>query len=152
MSKNTLTIVVPFVLFGLSTPALAGVLSVQPASQNEANGQTFFVNIAVANVSDLYALEFDLAFNPQVIQATGITEGAFLPTGGPTFFLPGTIDNVFGSITFNGDTLLGPVSGVSGSGMLAIATFQAIGNGVSAIAFDNLFFLDSTGGSIAVTA
>src|ERR1035441_6582973 len=34
--------------------------------------------------------------DPTVLKATSVTEGAFLGTGGPTIFLPGTIDNVGG--------------------------------------------------------
>ena len=150
MSKMKIQVVVASMLFGLSMPAFGGPVSIQPSPMTVTLGQTFSVNVAVSNMTDLYAFEFDLGFNSLVLNATGITEGAFLPLGGPTFFLPGTIDNTFGTITFNADTLMGPVSGVSGSGVLAVVTFQAVAAGSSAININNPLFLDSAGASMSV--
>jgi hypothetical protein len=141
--------VVSSILIGASMPAVCSPVSIQPSSLTDAIGQIFSVNIEITSVTDLYAFEFDLGFNPLVIRAIGITEGPFLPLGGATFFLPGTIDNTFGTITSNADTLLGPVSGVSGSGVLATAMFQAVGLGSSEITINNPLFLDPTGASIS---
>ena len=101
------------------SPAFADtVLSVSPASSTVTNGSTFAVDVNISGVTDLYNFQFDLGFNPAVIQATNVLEGAFLSGGGSTFFLPGTIDNTAGSITFNADTLEGMIPGVSGGGIL----------------------------------
>lgn len=107
-----------------------------------------------SNVTDLYAFQFDLGYDSTLLFATGITEGPFLPNGGATFYLPGSIDNSNGTISFTADTLLGPVSGVTGTGVLATATFQAIGLGSAQVSiFNNADFLllDSTGASIGAT-
>src|SRR5438270_2245507 len=113
--KNALVAVLSVLAIApLSTVALAGPVSIQPVSQTVAIGQVFSVNISIASITDLYAFQFDLGFNPQVIHALSVTEGSFLSTAGPTFFLPGAVDNLFGTITFNADSLLGAISGDSG--------------------------------------
>jgi general secretion pathway protein D len=139
------------ILLALATPALAQTVAVLPPSQSVFSGNPFSVDISISDVTDLYAFQFDLGFDPQVINATGITEGPFLATGGPTFFLPGTVDNASGTIAFTADTLQGPIAGVSGDGLLAVATFEAFAPGSSELDLENLFFLDSTGGGISVT-
>ena len=151
MSKTmVLTFVTPILLV-LAMPALAETVTVQPPAQTVFSGNSFSVDISISDVTDLYAFQFDLGFDPQVINAMGIAEGPFLPTGGPTFFLPGTVDNASGTIAFTADTLQGPIAGVSGDGLLAVATFEAFAPGSSELDLENLFFLDSTGGGISVT-
>jgi Cohesin domain len=127
----------------LIAPAEAAVISVQPSALSVAVGQTFSLDIQISSVSDLYAFQFDLDFAPSVLAATGVTEGTFLLTAGGTFFVPGTIDNVAGSISFVADTLIGPVSGASGDGVLAEIDFTALLAGVSPINISNEILLDS---------
>jgi general secretion pathway protein D len=124
---------------------------VSVASSSVGPGSNFTLNVDIAGAVDLAAFQFDIGFNPAVLSATGITEGAFLPGGGSTFFLPGFIDNTTGMITFNADTLLGPGPGVNGSGVLSTIDFTAIGAGFSPIGLANLFFLDSTGAQLSVS-
>jgi hypothetical protein len=137
----------------LAIQALRGAtISVSPASTSTDPGQAFGLSIRIDSVADLYAYQFDLAFNAAVVRATQITEGTFLSGGGPTFFLPGTIDNTVGAIYFTADSLQGPVGGVLGGGVLATVTFEALGAGSSPVAIQNLFLLDSSFSSIDVTA
>jgi general secretion pathway protein D len=124
---------------------LAGTIAVQPAAPTVTVGQTFTLSVNISGAADLYAYQFDLGFNPTILQAISVTEGAFLGTGGPTIFLPGTIDNVGGSITANADILNGAVSGVNGSGDLLDVTFQALAAGSSGVQIFNLIALDSFG-------
>lgn len=134
-----------FWLFAASTSLLAGTIAVQPSAPTVTVGQTFTLSVDISGAADLYAYQFDLGFDPTVLQAISVTEGAFLGTGGPTIFLPGTIDNVGGSITFNADILNGAVSGVNGSGDLLDVTFQALAVGSSGVQIFNLIALDSFG-------
>ncbi len=118
-------------------------LSIQPGSATAIPGDTVTLDIDISNVSDLYAFQFDLGFDPSVLSATAITEGAFLPGGGSTLFIPGTIDNVVGTIAFTADTLISLLPGVTGSGTLATVQFNASALGTSAITLSNVFLLDS---------
>lgn len=114
-------------------------------------GQAFSVNIVVSNVTDLFAYQFDLSFTPTTLAATSTAQGPFLAIGGPTFFVPGTIDNVIGTIGGTTNTLLGPVPGVSGSGSLATVDFTVLAIGIAPITLSNVIFLDSTLSPIPVT-
>jgi hypothetical protein len=132
-----------------SLPALAdGVptLSIAPASSTVGTGITLDVDIS--NITDLYAFQFDLSFDPETVSAISITEGLFLPGGGSTFFLPGTVDNVGGTIASTADSLVGAIPGVNGSGTLAILTLFGLAPGISSIDFSNVFLLDSNLNSI----
>ena len=129
-------------------------LSVAPASSTVSMGGTFAVDVNIAGVTDLYDFQFDLSFNPAVLQATNVLEGSFLAGGGSTFFLPGTIDNTAGTIAFNANTLLAAISGVSGSGTLVEFDFTGLAPGTSDLTILNnadLILQDSTGALISST-
>jgi len=127
------------------------ILSIEPPSTSVAAGTSFAVDVNVSNVSDLFAFGFDIGFTPATLSAVSVTEGSFLPRGGSTVFLPGTIDNTAGTISFNADTLIGAIVGVSGSGTLAILDFTAPSAGTSPINVLNVSLLDSTLSSINST-
>jgi hypothetical protein len=132
----------------LSAPLWAdSVLSASSVSTVSA-GSSFDVDVNITGAADLFDYQFDLAFDPAVVQATTISEGAFLSSGGATVFIPGTIDNTGGNITFNAGTLLTAISGVSGSGILVTFDFAAVASGVSNFTIpnnDDLILQDSLG-------
>lgn len=77
------------------------------------------------------------------------------------FFVPGKNDNVGGTVAATADTLLTAIDGVSGTGNLAVFTFDAIRTGTNTIGIQNETLLDSslnviadgtTGGSVTVTS
>jgi adhesin HecA-like repeat protein len=152
--KPTLKLAGTIILFVVvvSTTLMADpVLSVQPPSVNVTSGQNFSVDVIVSGVTDLFAYQFDLGFNPSVVRADGVTEGSFLATGGSTLFIPGSIDNVGGAVSNNGDTLLTAISGVSGGGTLASFEFTAVGGGSSSLDIFNTIVLDSSLSGITTT-
>jgi hypothetical protein len=107
-------------------------------------GDAFAVDVNIANVNDLYDFQLDLSFDPSIVQLNNVSEGAFLPQGGSTLFVPGFIDNVGGSATFNIDTLLGTIPGVNGSGVLLEFDFQALAAGTSSLSLSNILLQDSS--------
>jgi general secretion pathway protein D len=127
------------------------VLRIAPPKKTVQPNEHFSLDIAIADVTDLLSFQFDLAFDPSVLSATSITEGPFLPSGGSTFFVPGTIDNTAGTLTFTADTLIGVIAGVAGSDILATASFQALALGTSPIMLSNVIVLDSTLADIATS-
>jgi len=148
-------------LWGSAVSAQVATISVDPTTQTTSTGTVVTVDVDIANVSNLYGYQFDLTFNPSILRAVSSTEGPFLSSGGSTFFIPGTNDNVGGTVSATDDTLLTAINGVSGSGELAAFTFDAIGAGTSAIGIQNETLLDSnlnviadttTGGSVTVTS
>jgi hypothetical protein len=138
----------------LTAAAFAGLLACQSAFANPVLsisaspdpaliGAPVVLDVQLGGVLDLYAYQFSLSFDPSILQATDVSSGSLLGTGGATFFSGGTIDNAAGTISLVFDTLLGPVAGVSGSGVLAQLTFNVTAAGTTALGFANTLFLDS---------
>lgn len=128
----------------------APVLSIQPVSSVAVPGDTLFIDVNVASITGLAAVQFDITFTSAVLSASMITEGPFLSGGGATFFIPGTIDNIAGVISATADALIGLGPGVSGTGTLARIQFTDIAPGPASIGFANVLLLDSTGSPIDV--
>ena len=139
------------VLFPQAAMALP-VISIVATPDPAVVGMPLGLDVQVTGAVDLYAWQFSLSFNPGVMQATAVTEGPFLATGGSTFFGGGTIDNVLGKISFSFDTLVGPVSGVNGNGVLEHINFDVTHNGISALNFSDMVFLDSNLNALEVQA
>jgi general secretion pathway protein D len=139
MARNTVAVL----LLSLGT-LRAATVSVQPSSNAVGQGQTLDVSVDISGVSDLYAFQFDLGYDPTILSAISVSEGSLLPAGGSTVFIPGSIDNGAGTVTATADTLIGPIPGVSGDGVLANIEFQAIALGTSALSLSNITLLDST--------
>jgi hypothetical protein len=136
-------------LLVLRDAASAATILIEPASSTTSMGGAVNVAVGVTDVTDLYAYQFDLSFDPTVLSTTGASEGGFLPSGGSTIFLPGTIDNALGTVTLTAGALEGPLSGVSGSGTLATVLFTGVGFGTSPVTLSNVVLLNSVGGDIA---
>lgn len=140
-------------LSALAAPALADPkLSIGvPADPVTLSVDGVDIAVAVLNVTDLYAYQFTLSFDPSVLQLTGVTAGSFMGTGGTTFFDGGVIDNVGGTVSFVFDTLIGAVPGVSGSfGVLARFHFDTVALGVSALNISDELLLNSNGDTLPV--
>ena len=111
-------------------------------------GDTFTLDIRAENVLDLAGWQFDIAFDPSILEAIEVSEGDFLKTdGGATFFQSGRIDNAAGKIT---GLIAGRVSdgGVSGSGSVLQVGFKAKSDGDTKVALSNFLFGSVTEDSI----
>ncbi len=112
------------VRIGKASPATT--VYVDPPMSAGNPGEYFTINITVAEVTDLYAWEFYLMFDPGILYTneTMITEGPFLKVAGSTYF-----DYV--EVGVHNETLdyayawceLDPVGSTSGSGTLASVEF-----------------------------
>ena len=111
-------------------------------------GDTFTLDIRAENVFDLAGWQFDIAFNPTVLEAIDVSEGDFLKSsGGTTFFQGGSIDNAAGKITgLSAARLSG--GGVSGTGVLLQVRFKAKSAGETELALDKFQFGSATGDNI----
>jgi Cohesin domain len=117
-----------------------------PASVSQ--GDSFAVDVNIADAIDIYDFQLDLTFDPSILQASDVLEGTFLSGGGSTFFFPGFIDNSAGDITFNADTLVGAIPGVDGGGVLLQFDFDALAPGTSSLDIQSLILQDSLGNLI----
>ena len=127
----------------------ASVSVVNPATVTP--GNPFQASVWANQVTDLYAYQFDLTFDPSILQLVDIQEGPFLASGGATVFLPGLIDNTLGTATFTIGSLVGPIAGVSGTGDLADLFFTSAGTGTSPLDLSNVEALDSSLSDIPVS-
>ena len=111
-------------------------------------GDTFTFDVRAENVSGLAGWQFDIAFDPAVLEAIEVSEGDFLKTdGGTVFFQAGRIDNANGQIMGLKAALLSD-SGVSGSGPLLQVRFKAKSEGETAVALGNFQLGSFTGENI----
>ena len=110
-------------------------------------GDTFTFDISAEDVYDLAGWQFDIAFDPEVLEAIEVNEGNFLKTDeGTTFFQGGTIDNATGKITKLSSARLND-DGVTGTGTLLSVTFSAKAGGETQLSLHN-FQLGSITGDV----
>ena len=108
-------------------------------------GDTFTVHVSAEKVTDLAGWQFDLTFNPDVLEVVEVSEGDLLKTGGgATFFQKGTVNNTDGKITELSAALIAE-SGVTGTGTLLSVVFSAKTDGNSQMVLHNFQLGSSTG-------
>ena len=132
-----------WLLLAPATSVADPLLSIQPTTVHANVGDAVALSIAVSGAVDLYSFQFDLAFDPAVVATTAVTEGAFLMSAGPTFFVSGVIDNTLGLISFTAASLIGPIAGANGDGVLVELLFDALALGGSSVVLQNVILLDS---------
>ena len=113
-------------------------------------GDMFEFDVRAESVSDLAGWQFDIAFDPAILEAIDVSEGDFLKTdSGATFFQSGSIDNAAGKIT---GLIAGRISegGVSGSGSVLQVRFKAKAEGETGMTLQNFLFGSVTKESIPV--
>ena len=111
-------------------------------------GDTFTFDVRAESVSDLAGWQFDIAFDPAILEAIDLSEGDFLKTdGGATFFQSGHIDNAAGKITELKSALLSD-RGVNGSGTILQVRVKAKSDGETSLALQNFLFGSFTGENI----
>ena len=107
--------------YTISIPGVNYTLSKSPINA----GDTFTLDFSARNVMDLADWQFDISFNPTVLEVLEIKEGDFMKqNGGSTFFQKGTIDNTAGKIEGLSSAILTD-TGVNGTGVLLSVTFKA---------------------------
>ena len=139
----------------LPTVGETATVSITPPLSTVGVGDIFSVNVYVAGAVDLTSWQFDLKYNPSLLQAESVTEGPFLNSFGTTLFQPGVIDHSTGEISLVTNAFVDFTPPPNGDGELAIVHFKALGLGVSPLELRNLFLnLDSnvtaTNGSVSV--
>ena len=108
-------------------------------------GDTFTLDILAEDVLDMAGWQFDIAFDPTVLEAVNVSEGNFLKTGGATtFFQGGSINNAAGKITGLNSARLS-AQGVTGTGTLLQVNFKTKLGGETKLELQNFQFGTVTG-------
>ena len=129
--------------YAVTTPGTGFAFSTDATSVRV--GDTFTVHVNAEKVTDLAGWQFDLTFDPDVLEAVEVSEGDFLKTsGGTTFFQQETIDNTAGKITGLTAALISE-GGITGTGTLLSVTFLAKAGGESQIDLRNFQLGSNTG-------
>ena len=101
-------------------------------------GDTFTLALSATDVYDLAGWQFDITFDPSVLEVLEVKEGEFLKTGGgTTFFEKGSVDNATGKLTKLSSARLSE-AGVSGTGTLLSITFRAKAGGETQLSVHNV--------------
>jgi len=112
-------------------------------------GDTFTVQLGVENVVDLAGWQFDIGFDPVVLEVLEVKEGDFLKQeGATTFFQKGVINNRSGRITGFSSARLSE-GGVSGVGDLLSVSFKAKAKGRTQLTLRSFQLADVTGAPIS---
>ena len=126
-----------YTVSAVSTKARVGYVFSNPAIHVD---DTFTLDLSAEDVTDLAGWQFDIAFDPTVLEALEVNEGDFLKAeDGTTFFQGGIIDNTTGKITGLSTARLSE-SGVSGTGTLLSVTFIAKADGETQVTLENFEF------------
>jgi len=148
----SLSLVIIFSALVLAEPSISATTTVyvSPPSSSVLLGQTFFIEIKITDVNDLYGWEFKLKWDPGLLDVVNVTEGPFLKQGGSTFFAK-QMNNTAGYILVD-CTLLGDVPGVNGDGTLASVRFYAEKEGTSVLDLYDTILVSSLEQPITHTA
>ena len=114
---------------------------VNPAAKSAIIGDDFTLNIDIKTTATIYADQFDVYFNPTILNISSAVEGNFLKQDGATTFPVIQIDNTVGKITF-GSTRFNIQTGVTGQGTLATITFHAKAAGSTILDLENVLLSD----------
>jgi hypothetical protein len=147
--KHRFCVALLFGAVSMQAAVAAPILSMSATPNPAQQGSTVALDVAIADIADLYAYQFTLSFNAALFQASGGNEGPFLGTAGATVSDGGLVDNAAGTISFAYASLLGAVAGVNGSGILAHFTFDVIGAGQGAFGLSDVLLLESNFGDLA---
>ena len=115
---------------GLFPPGMASaqettIVSVSAPSQIN-SGEQFTVDIVIQPGEAIAGVQLDLVFDPSLVTADDVAEGNLLSQGGAaTYFNPGGIDNVAGTINGVAGAIITPGQTVSTAGTFVTITLTA---------------------------
>jgi hypothetical protein len=126
------------------------VLYTAPQEVQVTHGTSFSVDVNVQNVTDLYAFDVYVHFDPNLLQAINMTEGSFLKSGGNTGVVLSEVNQTAGYLEYV-VTLWTAETGVNGSGTLFTATLvgDLVNNGTSTLSFESSELSDSNANLIS---
>ena len=121
-------------------------------------GSTGAVDILVENVTGLYGVEFEITFDPtvvEVVDADPDSDGVQIQPGdflSPDWFLDNTVDNDKGTISYALCQWGASQPSQSGDGVLSVITFRGKAVGTSPIHFAHVLLAAKNGMTIQASA
>lgn len=124
---------------------------ISPESKDVLINNSFSVEVNISTLSQVYAVDFTLVFDPNVIEVVGVVEGNFLKKDGASTYPIINIKKTEGKIDF-ANTRFGTISGVTGDGTLAKIDFKAVKAGKSGIEFVKFIAVDPSLNEIFISS
>ncbi len=112
-------------------------LTFAPAAMEAKPGANFTATLQANGMSDLYAALMRVKFDPKALKLISVERGGLMAMDGQQPLFTRNIQEDAGEVAINITRLPG-AGGVSGSGVLATLTFQAVGRGATEITFADL--------------
>lgn len=124
-------------------------VSVIPASKSVNNGDTFTLEVKASGAADFFGFQFDVEYNPSVLEFQSLEQGTFLNRNGQdnTFCVDHKVNASIGLVKNIACTRLGKGS-VEGEGVLEKITFKAKAAGTSQIRLSKVAMANSKAESI----
>lgn len=110
---------------------------IDPAFESVNENSSFYVKVRVKNTYNMYAGQFDLYFDEDVLEAVSIEEGNILRANFENTFPIQIVDNKEGKISFSLTRYDTPL-GVYGEGDIAVIKFKAKSSGTSKLELKNI--------------
>ncbi len=157
LSKIILTVFAVSLLsmFFVSSAPAATTMVLTPSTQTVDPGDTFTVDIVVTPDTPIAGVQFDINWNPDLLEFDGWTEGDLLsqdPPGCGTFVsIMGGLYQDQGFIDGLAGVVLGAGCEVSGQGIFATLTFTAEASGTSPLDLSDVIVGDLTGTEVPST-
>ena len=125
---------------------------VWPPSQTVAPGRAFTVEVRTRPGAPIAGAQFSMRFDPRLVQASSVAEGALLRAGGAkTLFAAGTINNNRGTVTNVYGFILSPAAKVASPGTFATIELAAKDLlGASAIDLSDVVVGDPAGHAVPI--
>lgn len=124
--RSFIIILLILTLSGISAGANNVTMSVIPKNAEAGAGEMFIVSVDVnPNDNSLYGAQFDLYFDPSILEAIKVEKGQLLAQDGAQTINPiqKPINNSLGKVEY-AETRMGTQTGVKTPGKLAIITFK----------------------------
>ena len=125
-----------------AAPSGPNLVVFTPAPVEVKQGANFTATLQGNGVSDLYSALMRVKFDPQALKLIDVQRGSLTAMDGQQPLFTRNIQSDAGEVSINITRLPG-TAGVSGSGALAILTFQAVGRGATEIACVDLSLRNS---------
>ncbi len=128
--------------------AQAATIRIEPPQVRGDPGQDLRVQIVIEDVENLGFFQFDLTFDPAVVQFKSVALGEFLASTGREATVVGPLtDNEQGRLTFGAFTV-GDQAGPNDSGVLAEVTLTGVDDGATVLSLSGVQLLTAVNGVI----
>jgi hypothetical protein len=155
LKRKAVILIVALIVCLVGVPVSAAnitVISVSSLVKPINPSQQFVISIIVQPGTPIAGAQFNLSFNPSLVSVNSVVEGNLLrQNGASTYFMPGKINNIAGTITGIANTITTPGEKVSTQGILATIYLTAgTSGGDCPINISNVIIGDVNGQTVPI--